>query len=372
MAHVVPCDFQTATQSAASSSRASCGNCKSALDHLLKANGLYGALEYNGAVFSRRAVALVSLFVVGVMVPALGQVPAKKRLAVFDFDNAAGPGGISSPFFQTSAPNVGKAVADLLITRLVQDGTVIVIERNAINKLLAEQDLTNSDRTDPITAAKLGRVLGVDAIVLGSITHYDYEDKIIGGGSSRFGFGGGSTKMKHDIKALVQINARLISPDTAEVLAVSQGVGEIIRKGVKVDMRDTSMLTMMGSGSGNPVMNEAMDNAIAQLAGELEQRLPKLPPRLPVVDGLVADADQSGRLVLNVGSRNGVKQGDHLQVWRAGKEVRDPVSGKVLLRDDTLLGEAVVSTVYDISCIAMYHGELVKTGDIVKSPARQP
>ncbi len=301
------------------------------------------------------------------------QAPVKKRVAIFDFDRAAGPPGISSPFFQTTAPNIGKAVADLLITRLVQNGTVIVVERNAIDKLLAEQDFSNTDRTDPLTAAKLGRILGVDAIVLGSITHYDYEDKITGGGGSRFGFGGGSTKMKHDIKAFVQINARLISPDSAEVLAVSQGTGDVVRKGVKVDMRDNSAYAMMGSGSGTPEMNQAMDHAIAQLAGDLEQRFPKLPPRIAVIEGLIADADPSGRLVLNVGSRNGVKQGDRLQVWRVGKEIRDPASGKVLLRDDKLLGEAVVTTVLDISCIATYQGtELVKTGDVVKSPPKQP
>ena len=58
---------------------------------------------------------------------------------------------------------LGKAVADMLINRLVQTATVTVIERAAIDKLLAEQNLTNSDRTDALTAAKLGRVLGVDA-----------------------------------------------------------------------------------------------------------------------------------------------------------------------------------------------------------------
>ncbi len=329
--------------------------------------------SYNGAVFSPRILTLVSLFLVGLTGSGWGQAPTKKRLAVFDFDKAAGPPGISSPFFQTTTPNVGKAVADLLIARLVQDGAVIVVERQAIDKLLAEQNFSNTDRTDPLTAAKLGRILGVDAIILGSITHYDYEDKITGGGGSRFGLGGGSTKMKHDIKAFVQINARLISPDTAEVLAVSQGAGEITRKGVKVDMRDTNGLMMMGSGSGTPEMNEAMDHAIVQLAGELEERAPKLPPRVPVIDGLIADADESGRLILNVGFRNGVKQGDHLQVWRAGKEVKDPASGKTLLRDDILLGEAVVTTVNEISSIAIYHGtDPVKIGDIVKNPAKQP
>ncbi len=331
----------------------------------------HGILEYTGAVLSRSVFAF--FWIVLTTAVALGQAPAKKRVAIFDFDKAAGPAVITSPFFQTSAPNIGKAVADLLITRLVQDGAVIVVERNAIDKLLAEQNFSNTDRTDPLTAAKLGRILGVDAIVLGTITNYDYEDRITGGGGSRFGIGGGSTKMKHDIKAAVQINARLISPDTAEVVSVSQGVGEVVRKGVKKDMRDTSGMMMMGSGSGTPEMNEATDHAIAQLAGQLEQRVAALPPRVPVIDGLVADADPSGRLILNVGSRNGVKQGDRLQVWRAGKEVRDPATGKVLLRDDTFLGDAVVNSVNDISSIATYHGtEPVKTGDIVKSPPKQP
>src|SRR3954452_10406094 len=100
-------------------------------------------------------------------------VPAKKRIALLDFDNAAVQGAPISPFFQMSQPNVGKAVVDLLINRLVRDGSCSVIERSAIDKLLAEQNLSNSDRFDPQTAAKLGRLLGVDAIVLGSITQYD-------------------------------------------------------------------------------------------------------------------------------------------------------------------------------------------------------
>jgi hypothetical protein len=88
-----------------------------------------------------------------------------------------------------------------------------------------------------------------------------------------------------------------------------------------------------------------------------------------VIDGLVADADESGRLVLNVGGRSGVKPGDRLQVWRAGKEIRDPATGKLLMRDDVLLGEAVVKTVTDNASIAAYSGaEKTKTGDVVKSP----
>ncbi len=324
-----------------------------------------------------RTVAWIVILAVGTMSawgqqvpqPALKQSSQKKRVAIFDFDNAAAPGGISSPFFAMNGPNLGKAAADLLITKLVQDGNVIVVERNAIDKLLAEQNLTNSDRTDPVTAAKLGRVLGVDAIILGTITHYDFEDKTTGGGGSRFGgFGGSSTKTKHDIKADVTISTRLVSPDTAEVLAVSQGTGQVNRKGVKVDIRDAGAYMMMGGTANNPIMNECMDNAIAQLAADLEQAFPKVPPHIPVINGMVANADDPGRLVLNVGAHDGVKLGDRLQVWRVGKEVKDPETGKLLMRDDKLLGEAVITQVNDIFSIAQYEGtESVRVKDLVKN-----
>lgn len=325
-----------------------------------------------GQRLGMRAVAWVTIVALGT-VSGWGQGPQKKRVAVFDFDNAAVQGGIKIPFVEMNAPNLGKAAADLLITKLVQDGNVSVIERNAIDKLLAEQNLTNTDRTDPVTAAKLGRVLGVDAIILGTITHYDYADKTTGGGGSRFGgFGGGSMKTKHDISAKVQISTRLVSPDTAEVLTVYQGTGEVNHKGVKVDIRDMGQVSMMGGNANNPLMNECMDNAIAQLATQLEQGFPNLQQRTPVIDGLVADADGSGQLVLNVGAHDGVKMGDRLQVWRAGKEIRDPATGRVLMRDDMLLGEAVVTTVNDISSIAQYKGSgPVKIRDLVKSFPKQ-
>ena len=302
-----------------------------------------------------------------------GQAPAKKRVAVFDFDNAAIQSGITMPLFQTKGPDIGKTAAELLITKLVQDGRVSVIERNAIDKLLAEQNLGSSDRTDPLTAAKLGRVLGVDGIILGTITHYDYDDKITGGGGARLGgFGGSSMKVKHDIKAQVIINTRLVSPDTAEVLMVSQGSGEFNRKGVKMDVRNTNMNVMVGE-TNNPIMNDCLDKAIAQLTTQLEAEFPKLPQRNPTIDGLVADATDSGQLVLNVGALAGVKVGDRLQIWRPGREIRDPVTGKVLMHDDTLLGEAVVTTVKDNFAIARYSGtELVKVRDLVKSVAKQP
>ncbi|MBV8050531.1 MAG: hypothetical protein JOZ80_05045 [Acidobacteriaceae bacterium] len=303
------------------------------------------------------------------------QVAPKKRVAVFDFDNAAVQGGVSTTLFQTNGPDIGKGVSELLIAKLVQDGSVTVIERSAIDKVLAEQNLTNSDRSDPITAAKLGRVLGVDAIILGTITHYEYDEKMKGGHATPFtgmmGAGSG-TRAKYDIRAKIAISGRVVSPDTAEVLSVCEGVGETSRKNVKTDLRDMGGRVLMASGSNSPVMSESVDKAVAQLAASLQPQFAKLPQRAPVIDGLVADASDSGKLVLNVGAHDGLRVGDRLQVLRAGKEIHDPVTGKLLMRDDTLIGEAVVTNVNDVSAIAQYNGaQPAQVRDVVRSIPKQ-
>lgn len=283
----------------------------------------------------------------------------KRRIAVFDFDNAAvRSGSVVLPFYQTTAPNLGQAVSQLLINRLVNDGEYAVIERTAIDKVFAEQNLSNSDRSDPVAAARIGRVLGVDCIILGSITQYDYADKVTGGPHHYIGgFGGGSTTLKHDISADVQISARVVSAETAEILAVSQGQGHIFQKGVKVDARDNMRTMQSMSGTpGGTVMSDATDKAIVQLTTQLNQTIAKVPARSRGLEGKVADVDGE-RLIVNVGSRTGVKMGDRMQIWRPGKPIRDPDTGKVLRYDDKLIGTAVVSSIDDLSAVAQYTGQ---------------
>ncbi len=44
-----------------------------------------------------------------------------------------------------------------------------MVERASLDKVLTEQGVQLSDIADPNTAAKVGRVLGVDALVLGNV-----------------------------------------------------------------------------------------------------------------------------------------------------------------------------------------------------------
>ena len=47
-----------------------------------------------------------------------------------------------------------RASRDLLVNYLVKDGSYSVIERSALDKIMAEQNFSNSDRADSTSAAK--------------------------------------------------------------------------------------------------------------------------------------------------------------------------------------------------------------------------
>ena len=48
---------------------------------------------------------------------------------------------------------------------------------------------------------------------------------------------------------------------------------------------------------------------------------------------MVAAVD-GGQIVLNIGSKAGLKVGDQLTVKRVTKEIKDPTTGKTLQQDD--------------------------------------
>ncbi|MFA6031028.1 MAG: CsgG/HfaB family protein [Elusimicrobiota bacterium] len=65
----------------------------------------------------------------------------------------------------------GGAAADFLAHELLKAGADVV-ERGRLEAVLAEQRLGASGALDPATVRKAGRILGVDAVLVGSVTQY--------------------------------------------------------------------------------------------------------------------------------------------------------------------------------------------------------
>src|SRR5262245_55657213 len=67
----------------------------------------------------------------------------KKRVAVMNFDYSTVQGGVAAIFGTNQ--DVGKGVADLIVEKMVNAGTYSVVERKALDKILSEQNFSNSD-----------------------------------------------------------------------------------------------------------------------------------------------------------------------------------------------------------------------------------
>ncbi|MDQ6759092.1 MAG: curli production assembly protein CsgG [Acidobacteriota bacterium] len=304
---------------------------------------------------------------------AFGQ--QKKRVAVLDFDYGTVQSSVAAIFGANQ--DIGKGITDLLVQRLVERGTFSVIERKALDKILQEQNFSNSDRADSNTAAKLGRVLGVDAIITGTITQFGRDDQnrtlggsAIGGLAGRYGLGGVSTK---NSKAVVAITTRMINTDTAEILAAVTGRGESARSGASLVGSGGSwmnagsgVIDMGGSNFANTILGEAVNHAVASIAQQLDSKATQLPTRKVELDGMVADVSGT-QLILNIGSKAGVKVGDHLEVRRKQREITDPATGKVLRRVEDKVGDVVITEVDQQSSVGRFSGGgTAKVGDAVR------
>jgi len=307
--------------------------------------------------------------------PAAAATPAvRHRVAVMNFDYGTVRTTVAQIF--GSDQDVGKGISDLLVQKLVQDGKYSVIERNALDKILQEQNFSNSDRADATTAAKIGKILGVECIIIGSITQFGRDDKHtnVGGGGyglGKFGIGGVG---KSEAKAVVAVSARMVNTTTGEILTAVTGMGESTRG-------STSLLGAGGGWSGggggaldmgssnfaNTILGEAVRKAVDDTGAQLDSNADKVPAFKLEVNGLVADVS-GDTLIINVGKAAGVKVGDKLTISRKVREVKDPATGKVIKSVVDKIGDATVTEVDSDSATATFSGSgAAKVGDVVKN-----
>ncbi len=304
---------------------------------------------------------MVLLFLV---LSAFGADPTeKKRVALFDFEFGAVHRWWSWDW------DIGKGIADMVVTNLVRDGTYSVVERKQLDRILGEQNFQVSDRVNPATAARIGKILGVNAIVIGTITQFGFETKKIGAGGFGRRFGLGRIGKKNS-KATVVVDARLVDTETAEILAVASGKGMSQRGGME--------LLGQGSGAGGSVdmntgdfqetiIGEATRQAVDEITRQLVAQVESVNFTIIEINGIVADVVDN-ILILNVGLNHGVKEGDSLSIERILREIKDPSTGEVIRVLTKAIGTAQVTSADERSSIAEFSGiGQPQVGDAVKS-----
>ncbi|RKZ22072.1 hypothetical protein DRQ18_03295 [bacterium] len=224
------------------------------------------------------------------------QIGERLKIAVLPFETK----GMES--------DLGEIVLDKMITTLVETERFEVMERAQLEKILEEQKLGLSGILDPSTAARIGKGIGVDAIMTGSV--------------AKSGLG-------------VSIDARLIDTETASIIT----------------SRDAY----------------APSKSVEKIKRALKEIVDEIVDDLPVLSGYVVSVEDT-TIYVDIGSLKGIKKGRKLVVYREGEPIKNPITGEVMGHKIDVLGEAVVLEVQPkLSICAMYKrkGGLPQPGDKV-------
>jgi len=269
---------------------------------------------------------------IGVFIPALlfaqqeDQLKRlKKRVAVFEFEDKT-----DHVYHWWTGQSAGQGMSDMLVTALVKTGSYRVFERQTLEKVMKEQQLGLSGAVTPESAAQVGKLLGVELAIVGSLTEFGYKKGEIGAAAKKIGFGLGV----QSTSATVAADVRFISTTTGEILFAESVRKEESKKGLSVDTREISFANQ--NKFDESIVGKATRAVIDDIVKLMGQKVENIPWSAKVIKG-------NGTVFINVGAEAGVQVGDVFVVYRKGEELIDPDTGISLGAVESKIGTIVVA-----------------------------
>jgi curli biogenesis system outer membrane secretion channel CsgG len=253
--------------------------------------------------------------------------------------------------FQNKTPSkkirIGEAAADILGTILQKTGRFIIVPQQDVSSILDQQALGASGAVNPATAANMGKILGLNAMVTGAITAYSEAEE----GSDYLVY-----KKKKQI-ARVTVDYRIVDTTTGIQMVADSGQGVYEKKTGGA----------LGLGSKSSYDADLRDGA---LRDALTKAMVNMLPQFERQEWSGRIASIKGRTVyLNAGQKTGLKVGDLLIVQELGEEIIDPQTNVSLGRaPGSVKGEVMVTGFFgnDGSVATIKSGAGFNTNDLVK------
>jgi hypothetical protein len=176
---------------------------------------------------------------------------------------------------------------DFLVAALVDQKRFQIVEREKLKQILQEQKLSREHLTDPEHSIQVGRLLSADAMLATTIAEGQKS---------------------------VEVITRLVSTETAETMET---------KDVYIE-----------------------DKSLAAVKELMEGLASKLTLGFPVLEGIVVKREKS-TLFSDIGSSSGVRKSMPAAIYRRGKEIKHPVTGKSLGWDMVKIGDGTFEDVQD-------------------------
>ncbi len=242
---------------------------------------------------------------------------------------------------------IGEAAADILGTILQKTGRFIIIPQQDVSSILDQQAMGASGAVNPATAAKMGKILGLNAMVTGAITAYSEAEE----GADYLVY-----KKKKQI-ARVTVDYRIVDTTTGIQMVADSGQG--------VYEKQTG--GALGLGSKASYDADLRDGA---LRDALTKAMVNMLPQFERQEWSGRIASVKGRTVyLNAGQKTGLKVGDLLMVQELGEEIIDPQTNVSLGRaPGQVKGELMVTGYFgnDGSVATIKSGAGFNPNDLVK------
>ncbi len=281
-----------------------------------------------------------------VLAVSLAGAQPKKRIAVSRFEDGHGYSGC------------GIGVADMLSTALVKTKKFMVIERKELDKVVEEQKLGLSGMVTAETAPAVGKLLGVELLVIGSVSELGTSKRDIGGG-----FGGiGAGLSTQQARAAVDI--RLVNTTTGEILAAETEEGTESTLGFKGSYSDINFSDV--NAWDNTDVGKACREAINKTVELITDNMEKIP-----WSGRIIKVNGDGTVVMKPGSEGSVKTGMAFDVFQTGEEMKDPDTGVSLGSEETKVAHIVVQSDMlngKAAKAKIVSGTGIKAGDIIREP----
>ena len=274
----------------------------------------------------------------------------KKRIAVLEFDN-----DIHGHWWDRSW-NIERRLTDMVTTELMKTNRFIVVERSALDEVMAEQDLGSSGRVRRETAARVGELLGAQALIKGAVTEFAQKESGGGGGIALHGIGiVGKTDTGH-----VAIDLRMIDATTGQVQQAHRAEGKITSTGFG-GIAFFHGLAFGGAAYNKTALGKATRQAVQNAVSYIVSTMDSLP-----WEGRVVKTEGS-QVFINGGANMNIMAGTILSVYSRGDELFDPVTGLSLGSVQSLAGTIRVSQVMEKFSVAdTIEGTGFKRGDILK------
>jgi TolB-like protein len=182
---------------------------------------------------------------------------------------------------------------DKLIAGFVNTNRFKVIERAQLEKILEEQKLGLSGILDASTAAQIGKGMGVDAVMCGSVTQ---------GGNA------------------VTIDARLIDTETAAIMTARDAFS-------------------------NGISLPSLSQMISDLAAKIKMDF-------PLVNGYVIGV-RGDKVTIDIGNKSGLKKGTKCHIYREGAPIVHPVTNEVIGKMIDESCEVQITEIFDAYSVAV-------------------